>query len=92
MPEFIDEEINNNEVNVEDRDPLFREAAEVIVNAQQGSASLLQRKMKLGYNRAGRIIDQLEAAGIVGKFEGSKARAVLVRSIAELDQLLNSEN
>ncbi len=92
LPEFIDEEINNNEVNVEDRDPLFREAAEVIVNAQQGSASLLQRKMKLGYNRAGRIIDQLEAAGIVGKFEGSKARAVLVRSIAELDQLLNSEN
>ena len=91
LPEFIDEEINNNEVNVEDRDPLFREAAEVIVNAQQGSASLLQRKMKLGYNRAGRIIDQLEAAGIVGKFEGSKARAVLVRSIAELDQLLNSE-
>tara|TARA_B100000161_G_scaffold263716_1_gene235594 strand:- start:7826 stop:10090 length:2265 start_codon:yes stop_codon:yes gene_type:complete len=91
LPEFIDEEINNNEVNVEDRDPLFREAAEVIVNAQQGSASLLQRKMKLGYNRAGRIIDQLEAAGIVGKFEGSKARAVLVRSIAELDQLLSSE-
>ena len=91
LPEFIDEEINNNEVNVEDRDPLFREAAEVIVNSQQGSASLLQRKMKLGYNRAGRIIDQLEAAGIVGKFEGSKARAVLVRSIAELDQLLNSE-
>ena len=91
LPEFIDEEINNNEVNVEDRDPLFREAAEVIVNAQQGSASLLQRKMKLGYNRAGRIIDQLEAAGIVGKFEGSKARAVLVRSIAELDQLLNSK-
>ena len=91
LPEFIDEEINNNEVNVEDRDPLFRDAAEVIVNAQQGSASLLQRKMKLGYNRAGRIIDQLEAAGIVGKFEGSKARAVLVRSIAELDQLLNSK-
>jgi hypothetical protein len=55
---------------------LFREAAEVIVNAQQGSASLLQRKLKLGYNRAGRLIDQLEAAGIVGPFEGSKARGV----------------
>ena len=60
-----------------DRDALFREAAEVIVTAQQGSASLLQRKLKLGYNRAGRIIDQMEAAGIVGPFEGSKARQVL---------------
>ncbi len=89
LPEFIDENINNNEINIEDRDPLFREAAELIVNAQQGSASLLQRKMKLGYNRAGRIIDQLEAAGIVGKFEGSKARTVIIKSIAELDDLLN---
>ena len=63
---------------IDERDVLFKEAAEVIVIAQQGSASLLQRKMKLGYNRAGRIIDQLEAAGIVGSFEGSKAREVLI--------------
>ena len=72
-----------------ERDKLFREAAEVIVIAQQGSASLLQRKLKLGYNRAGRIIDQLEAAGIVGQFEGSKARQVLISDMAALDQLLN---
>ncbi|MEO1011586.1 MAG: DNA translocase FtsK, partial [Bacteroidota bacterium] len=76
---------------VEDRDSMFREAAEVIVTAQQGSASLIQRKLKLGYNRAGRIIDQLEAAGIVGPFEGSKARQVLVPDMLALDQLLNNE-
>ena len=76
---------------LEDRDVLFREAAEIIVIAQQGSASLLQRKMKLGYNRAGRIIDQLEAAGIVGAFEGSKAREVLVLDLASLNTLLESE-
>ena len=61
------------------------------MSAQQGSASLIQRKLKLGYNRAGRIIDQLEAAGIVGGFEGSKARSVLVKNLVELDQLLNNE-
>jgi S-DNA-T family DNA segregation ATPase FtsK/SpoIIIE len=70
---------------------MFKEAAEVIVTAQQGSASLIQRKLKLGYNRAGRIIDQLEAAGIVGPFEGSKARQVLVPDLVALDQLLNNE-
>jgi S-DNA-T family DNA segregation ATPase FtsK/SpoIIIE len=59
----------NLDVDISERDTLFREAAEIIVNAQQGSASLLQRKLKLGYNRAGRLIDQLEAAGIVGPFE-----------------------
>ena len=79
------------DIDVSERDKLFREAAEVIVTAQQGSASLLQRKLKLGYNRAGRIIDQLEAAGIVGPFEGSKARQVLVTDLAALDQLLNEE-
>jgi DNA segregation ATPase FtsK/SpoIIIE-like protein len=71
---------------------LFREAAEIIVTAQQGSASLLQRKLKLGYNRAGRLIDQLEAAGIVGGFEGSKARQVLIPDFVALDQLLENEN
>ena len=71
-----------------DRDPKFNEAAEILVLAQQGSASLLQRKMKLGYNRAGRIIDQLEAAGIVGPFEGSKARSVLVKDLDSLKEFL----
>ena len=61
------------------------------MTAQQGSASLIQRKLKLGYNRAGRIIDQLEAAGIVGQFEGSKARQVLVSDLTALDKLLNEE-
>ena len=70
---------------------MFREAAEVLVTAQQGSASLLQRKLKLGYNRAGRLIDQLEAAGIVGPFEGSKARQVLISDLQSLDQHLNNE-
>jgi len=70
---------------------MFRQAAEVIVTAQQGSASLIQRKLKLGYNRAGRIVDQLEAAGIVGPFEGSKARQVLVPDLIALDQLLKNE-
>ncbi|MEX1383149.1 DNA translocase FtsK, partial [Lutibacter sp.] len=67
-------------------------AALVIVHAQQGSASLLQRKLKLGYNRAGRLIDQLEAAGIVGQFEGSKARQVLIPDEISLNQLLDGEN
>jgi S-DNA-T family DNA segregation ATPase FtsK/SpoIIIE len=90
LPEYSGEESGTGiDIVVSERDKLFREAAEVIVIAQQGSASLLQRKLKLGYNRAGRIIDQLEAAGIVGPFEGSKARQVLVQDMAELDQLLS---
>ena len=93
LPEFVGEETGTSiDINISDRDKLFREAAEVIVTAQQGSASLLQRKLKLGYNRAGRLIDQLEAAGIVGQFEGSKARQVLVPDLAALDQLLANEN
>lgn len=92
LPEYVGEESGTSlDVDISDRDKLFREAAEVIVTAQQGSASLLQRKLKLGYNRAGRLIDQLEAAGIVGPFEGSKARQVLVPDLVALDQLLADE-
>jgi len=92
LPEYIGEEGGTNlDNNISERDKLFREAAEVLVTAQQGSASLLQRKLKLGYNRAGRLIDQLEAAGIVGPFEGSKARQVLVTDLIALDQLLANE-
>lgn len=92
LPEYVGEESGTSLDNdIEDRDAMFREAAEVIVTAQQGSASLIQRKLKLGYNRAGRIIDQLEAAGIVGPFEGSKARQVLVPDIYSLEQLLENE-
>ncbi len=92
LPEYSGEDSGTSlDVDIADRDKLFREAAELIVIAQQGSASLLQRKLKLGYNRAGRLIDQLEAAGIVGPFEGSKARQVLITDIVALDQLLNNE-
>ena len=92
LPEYVGEEGGTTlDNNISERDKLFREAAEVLVTAQQGSASLLQRKLKLGYNRAGRLIDQLEAAGIVGPFEGSKARQVLVPDLIALDQLLANE-
>ncbi|MUH38026.1 DNA translocase FtsK [Zobellia amurskyensis] len=92
LPEYSGEDSGTSiDVDIADRDALFRDAAEVIVTAQQGSASLIQRKMKLGYNRAGRIVDQLEAAGIVGPFEGSKARQVLVPDLVALDQLLSNE-
>ncbi len=93
LPEYVGEEggtaLDN---DISERDKLFRDAAEVLVIAQQGSASLLQRKLKLGYNRAGRIIDQLEASGIVGPFEGSKARQVLVPTLEALNQHLENEN
>ncbi|MGB1943543.1 MAG: DNA translocase FtsK 4TM domain-containing protein [Flavobacteriales bacterium] len=79
-------------IDQEDRDPMFEDAARVLVMHQQGSTSLLQRKLKLGYNRAGRLIDQLEAAGIIGPFEGSKARKVLVSDEASLEQLLQSSS
>ncbi len=93
LPEYVsDENTSTKENNIADRDPIFKEAAEVVVNAQQGSASLLQRKLKLGYNRAGRIIDQLEAAGIVGPFEGSKARDVMFRDVISLQEFLYNEN
>jgi len=92
LPEYVGEESGTNlDVDIDDRDKLFEEAAKLIVIAQQGSASLLQRKLKLGYNRAGRLIDQLEAAGIVGPFEGSKARQVTVPDLPSLDELLANE-
>ena len=92
LPEYVSEDSGTSlDNNIDERDQLFREAAEVIVTAKQGSASLLQRKLKLGYNRAGRLIDQLEAAGIVGPFEGSKARQVLIPDFLALNQLLDQE-
>lgn len=91
LPEYVgDEGGGTTEFDAEDRDIKFEEAARIIVLHQQGSASLLQRKLKLGYNRAGRIIDQLEAAGIIGPFEGSKARQVLIPDEISLEQLLNT--
>jgi S-DNA-T family DNA segregation ATPase FtsK/SpoIIIE len=93
LPEFVGEEESNKvEFDSSDRDALFDEAARIIVQHQQGSASLLQRKLKLGYNRAGRLIDQLEAAGIIGPFEGSKARQVLISDLNSLEQFLNNLN
>ena len=89
LPEYVSDDGGTNiDISKEDRDSLFKDAAELIVIAQQGSASLLQRKLKLGYNRAGRLIDQLEAAGIVGPFEGSKARKVLISNLDELNKIL----
>ncbi|MEX2230558.1 MAG: DNA translocase FtsK 4TM domain-containing protein [Cyclobacteriaceae bacterium] len=91
LPEYEgDDESGANNVDLSDRDALFEEAARLIVMHQQGSTSLLQRKLKLGYNRAGRLIDQLEAAGVVGPFEGSKAREVLIKDEMSLEQLLNN--
>ena len=91
LPEVVDENsLEMGNFADEDRDELFEEAARIVVMTQQGSASLLQRKLKLGYNRAGRLIDQLEAAGIVGSFGGSKAREVLVKSDTELEEILKN--
>ena len=91
LPEYEgDEETGPSSVDLSDRDALFEEAAKLIVMHQQGSTSLIQRKLKLGYNRAGRLIDQLEAAGIVGPFEGSKAREVLIKDELSLEQLLTA--
>jgi DNA segregation ATPase FtsK/SpoIIIE, S-DNA-T family len=92
LPEFEGEEGESGvgDIDLSDRDPLFDDAARLIVMHQQGSTSLIQRKLKLGYNRAGRIVDQLEAAGIVGPFEGSKAREVLIQDEATLERLLGS--
>ena len=93
LPEYVDENGEgggSREMDLNERDALFEEAARLIVMHQQGSTSLIQRKLKLGYNRAGRIIDQLEAFGIVGNFEGSKAREVLIKDEYHLEQHLNN--
>ena len=93
LPEYVDENGEGSglaDFDLADRDQLFEEAARLIVMHQQGSTSLIQRKLKLGYNRAGRIIDQLEAAGIVGPFEGSKAREVLYPDEYSLEQYLET--
>ncbi len=90
LPEFSKDDGNDSSnISIEDRDSMFDEAARVIVTNQQGSASLLQRKLKLGYNRAGRLIDQMEDAGIVGPFEGSKPRQVLITDLNSLENLLS---
>lgn len=89
LPEYVGEDSGGiEELDPADRDAMFEDAARIVVINQQGSASLLQRKLKLGYNRAGRIIDQLEAAGIIGPFEGSKARQVLIQDEHSLEQIL----
>ncbi len=93
LPEPDSEEIggqDRGDFDPSDRDSFFDEAARLVVMHQQGSTSLIQRKLKLGYNRAGRLIDQLEAAGIVGSFGGSKAREVLVKSETELEEILKN--
>ena len=93
LPEYVDEnaeESGGGNLSLDDQDELFEEAARIIVTNQQGSASLLQRKLKLGYNRAGRLVDQLEAAGVIGPFKGSKAREVLIQDLSSLEQFLNN--
>ncbi len=91
LPEYVDEkELEGRDFDSGNRDPLFEDAARLIVQSQIGSTSLLQRKMKLGYNRAGRLMDQLEAAGIVGANQGSKARDVLFKTEMELEEFLQA--
>ncbi len=92
LPEYIGEDgsLGKDEVDLSERDKMFEESAKLVVQFQQGSASFLQRKLKLGYNRAGRIVDQLEAAGIIGGFEGSKAREVRCKDMAQLDEIIRN--
>ncbi len=94
LPEYVDENgegSGSKEDDPSQRDSFFNQAAEIVVQTQQGSASLLQRRLKLGYNRAGRIVDQLESAGVIGPFEGSKAREVLIKDMLSLEQFLKNE-
>ncbi len=91
LPEYVDEkELEGKDFDANNRDPLFEDAARLVVSSQIGSTSLIQRRMKLGYNRAGRLMDQLEAAGIVGPNQGSKAREVQVKSDSELEEILGA--
>lgn len=90
LPEYVDEkDVEGKDVDLSDRDPLFEDAARLVVQNQMGSTSLIQRRMKLGYNRAGRLMDQLEAAGIVGPNQGSKAREVNVKTDSDLEEILS---
>jgi S-DNA-T family DNA segregation ATPase FtsK/SpoIIIE len=92
LPEYVGEEGGGvGDIDPSDRDSLFMDAARLVVQTHQGSTSMIQRKLKLGYNRAGRIVDQLEAAGILGPFEGSKARQVLVPDEMALEQKLKGD-
>jgi len=90
LPEYVTDDGGglDNDINLDERDSLFAESAKLLVIHQQGSASLLQRKLKIGYNRAGRIIDQMEAAGVIGPFKGSKAREVLISDLVSLEVFL----
>ena len=90
LPEYVDEkELEGKEFDLSERDPLFEDAARLIVQNQMGSTSLIQRRMKLGYNRAGRLMDQLEQAGIVGPNLGSKAREVLIKTESDLQEIFD---
>jgi DNA segregation ATPase FtsK/SpoIIIE, S-DNA-T family len=91
LPEYVGEGAEPTDVDLDDMDSMFVEAARIVVIHQQGSASLLQRKLKLGYNRAGRIVDQLEAHGVIGPFKGSKAREVLIMDEMHLEEFLKSK-
>ncbi len=92
LPEYVEEGSEDGpvEFSANEKDALFDQCARIVVETQQGSASLLQRRLKIGYNRAGRIIDQLQAAGIIGAFEGSKAREVMIKDFMQLDEKLKA--
>jgi S-DNA-T family DNA segregation ATPase FtsK/SpoIIIE len=93
LPEYVDEkDMDTKDFDASNRDPLFEDAARLIVQNQVGSTSLIQRRMKLGYNRAGRLMDQLEAAGVVGPNQGSKVREVIIKTEAELSVYLAQMN
>jgi S-DNA-T family DNA segregation ATPase FtsK/SpoIIIE len=92
LPEYVPEGgESKGEIDMNEMDAMFVDSARIVVINQQGSASLLQRKLKLGYNRAGRIVDQLESMGIIGPFQGSKARDVLFPDIESLEELLRTK-
>jgi S-DNA-T family DNA segregation ATPase FtsK/SpoIIIE len=90
LPEVDEDQPDSEQIDLSKRDVKFEEAARIVVQTQQGSTSMIQRRLALGYNRAGRIVDQLEAAGILGPFEGSKARDVLIQDEMSLERILNS--